>query len=168
LKIDYPELYSFAKNKEISGHNFLSEQHLPEPFFLPLSSQAFHHLQTVQSFKDHFPLTVLEDKWTIQLGVSSVSRTYNFLIGHRQTPQIYKGIWDCFSQPRHKVFFWLPLKDRLSTRNILRRKNMHLDSYNCVLCPRLTEETVQHLFLGCLRARTMLFHTFDLWIQYLL
>ena len=57
--------------------------------------------------------------------------------------------WDCFCQPKHKVFFWLLIKDRLSTRNILRRRNMHLPSYNCVLCDLDTEETLQHLFLHC-------------------
>jgi hypothetical protein len=70
-------------------------------------------------------------------------------MGNMQIPAVYKWLWECFCQPKHKVFFWLLLKDRLSTRNILRRKNMHLDSYNCVLCPLLTEGTVEHLFLGC-------------------
>ena len=41
------------------------------------------------------------------------------------------------------------IKDRLSTRNILRRKNMHLDSYNCVLCNESVEEIAEHLFLQC-------------------
>ena len=41
------------------------------------------------------------------------------------------------------------MKDRLSTRNILRRKNIQLESYNCVLCQSQSEDTVQHLFLSC-------------------
>ena len=44
-------------------------------------------------------------------------------------------------------FFWLLIKDRLSTRNLLRRRNMHLDSYNCVLCNMLVEESAHHLFV---------------------
>jgi len=35
---------------------------------------------------------------------------------------------------RHKFFFWLLVLDRLSTRNLLRRKNFCLRSYSCVLC----------------------------------
>jgi hypothetical protein len=31
----------------------------------------------------------------------------------------------------------------------MRRKNMHLDSYNCELCNQGTEETLDHLFLHC-------------------
>jgi hypothetical protein len=41
------------------------------------------------------------------------------------------------------------MKDRLSTRNILKRKNMVLDSYDCAFCPSAIEETVQHLFWSC-------------------
>lgn len=41
------------------------------------------------------------------------------------------------------------LKDRLSTRNILRRRNMHLPSYSCILCNLDVEEISQHLFLQC-------------------
>jgi len=41
------------------------------------------------------------------------------------------------------------MKDRLNTRNLLRRKNMALDDYNCVVCSLGTKETLLHLFLDC-------------------
>ena len=47
------------------------------------------------------------------------------------------------------MFFWLLLKDRLSTKNILKRKNMQLDSYHCDLCQLSMEETCEHLFIEC-------------------
>jgi hypothetical protein len=47
------------------------------------------------------------------------------------------------------VFFWLALKDRLSTRALLKRKNMALESYNCVLCHLDVEESLHHLFFHC-------------------
>jgi hypothetical protein len=50
---------------------------------------------------------------------------------------------------KHKVFFWLFLKDRLNTRGLLQRKNMELDSYTCDLCIWQYEETIQHLFHHC-------------------
>jgi hypothetical protein len=50
---------------------------------------------------------------------------------------------------KNKVLFWLLLKDRLSTRNILKRKNRALPSYDCVLCQLQLEETLEHLFLHC-------------------
>lgn len=39
--------------------------------------------------------------------------------------------------------------ERLNTRNLLRRKNMVLDDYNCVLCNLACEETSFHLFFEC-------------------
>jgi len=46
-------------------------------------------------------------------------------------------------------FFWLLLKNRLSTRNILRHKTMVLDSYECEMCSSGVEETLEHLFVRC-------------------
>jgi hypothetical protein len=50
---------------------------------------------------------------------------------------------------KENSFFWLLIKDRLSTRELLRRKSMHLDDYNCVLCSLAVEESLVHLFLDC-------------------
>ncbi|TVU36350.1 hypothetical protein EJB05_18282, partial [Eragrostis curvula] len=43
----------------------------------------------------------------------------------------------------------LELRDRLNTRNLLRRKNMSLPDYTCVLCTGQVEETLIHLFFEC-------------------
>jgi hypothetical protein len=52
-------------------------------------------------------------------------------------------------QPKHRVFYWLWLKNRLNTRDMLRRKNMTLESYSCENCLWQREETLYHLFLRC-------------------
>lgn len=46
-------------------------------------------------------------------------------------------------------FSWLLLHDQINTRNMLHRRSMHLDNYNCVLCADSTEETLIHLFWNC-------------------
>jgi hypothetical protein len=56
----------------------------------------------------------------------SSSRAYRAIVGHHQLHNAYQQLWKCLCQPKHKVFFWLLIKDRLSIRNILKRKNMHL------------------------------------------
>jgi len=137
------------KNKAISVSKVYAQHHLPDLFSLPLSAEAYTQLSAVQSFLQHFPLTTDHDKWDSNWGEFSASKTYKFLIGHRNTHQVYKWLWSCFCQPKHKGFFWLLLKDRLSTRNILRRKHMHLESYNCVLCQLSVKETCEHLFIEC-------------------
>lgn len=45
------------------------------------------------------------------------------------------------------------MKDRISTRNLLKRKHMVLDDYNCPVCAIGSEETRLHLFLDCPFAR---------------
>jgi hypothetical protein len=52
----------------------------------------------------------------------------------------------------HKIstnFFWLLLRDRLNTKNLLHRKHMVLDSYVCALCVEGLEEDFKHLFFSC-------------------
>jgi hypothetical protein len=75
------------------------------------------------------------------------------LRGSSWTHPVFKWLWKSSCQHKHKAFFWLLRQDRLSTRNILRRKNFHLPSYACVLCVHNQEETMEHLFLQCDLAR---------------
>jgi hypothetical protein len=49
------------------------------------------------------------------------------------------------------------IKDTLSTSELLRRKNMDLDYYNCVLCYLGTDEGLLHLFLPLCHAMLGLF-----------
>ena len=71
------------------------------------------------------------------------------MMGVKIVPQQFNWIWNSSCQPKHKVFFWRLLHDRLNTRNLLRRKSFHLGNYNCAVnnCPQ--EETLQHLFWTC-------------------
>ena len=40
-------------------------------------------------------------------------------------------------------------RDKLSTREVLRRRNLVLEDYGCAVCGTGLEETVEHLFLKC-------------------
>jgi hypothetical protein len=62
-------------------------------------------------------------------------------------------LWKSKCQPKHKVFFWLLLKNRLNTRSFLRRRSMALDSFTCDNYILQMEETVIHLFFRCNFAR---------------
>lgn len=70
-------------------------------------------------------------------------------MGQNWIHPVFKWLWRSSCQHKHKVFFWLLAQDRLSTRNILRRRNMQLQSFDFVLCLDSHEETVEHLFLHC-------------------
>ena len=79
----------------------------------------------------------------------STSKAYKHLNGHMPTHALFRKIWKSSCQAKHKVFFWLLLRDRLSTRALLRRRNMQLPSYDCACCTLDVEETLSHLFLTC-------------------
>jgi hypothetical protein len=112
------------------------------------------------------------DQWKFSWGGStySTSKAYKILKGGRSAHPVYHNIWRSKCQMKHKVFFWLLLRDniwrskcqmkhkvffwlllrdRLSTRDLLRRKYMELDSYTCDQCILQRPETGAHLFLRC-------------------
>ena len=96
-------------------------------------------------------LNASPDKWSDIWNSSlfSVKRAYKQLKGHLVLHPVYNWLWKSSCQNKHKVFFWLLIKDRLSTRELLRRKNMALPDYNCILCTGSVEESLSHLFLDC-------------------
>jgi hypothetical protein len=79
----------------------------------------------------------------------SSAKVYRHLMGQVQVHPAFRWLWSCSCQPKHKVFFWLCLQDRLSIRNVLKCRNMVLDSYTCENCILQREEMWYHLFLGC-------------------
>jgi len=91
------------------------------------------------------------DIWSYIWGSAffSSSKAYKHLTGHRVVHSSFNWLWKSSCQNKHKVFFWLLLNDRLSTRELLRRRSMELPSYLCVCCNRSVEESLSHLFLHC-------------------
>ena len=147
----YPELFSFAKNRCISVQKTLSTDQIQTIFHLPSSQQAFAQMQELFSSLDSVQLVDEKDSWIYIWNSNDYSsqKAYKQLSGSCYTHPIFSWTWKSFCQPKHKVFFWLLLKDRLSTRGLLRRRNMQLQDYNCVLCNEVLEETREHLFLQC-------------------
>lgn len=147
LKNRYPELLSFVKNKSISVAAAWAQQDMTQMFHLPVSEIAYNQFQTVNQELAQIQLTNEQDIWKYQWGnVFYSSNAYKIIAGHSQHHP--RWIWNSFCQPKHRVFFWLLLRDRLSSRNILRRKNMLLQSYNCVLWPTNIEENSSSSFLA--------------------
>jgi hypothetical protein len=95
--------------------------------------------------------TDLNDNWCYIWGFTlfSSSSAYKSLTDHSHVNRIYKSLWKTSCQGKHKIFFWLALRDRLSTRNMIRRRGINLDDYQCVFCQDPPEETVMHLLFFC-------------------
>lgn len=129
LEQNFHEIHSFAKNKLITVNRAFSQDTIIGMFNLPLSQTSFTQMQNLQQIMEATTLENSDDIWSYNGGSNrfSTSRTYRKLIGHQPTDPAFKWIWKSYCQPKHKVFCWLLLKDRLSTRNILRIKHMELD-----------------------------------------
>lgn len=124
----FSKLYSFAEQKKIITAEGLAATPMHSLFHLPLSQQAYLQMVQLQSILDGFSVSNLPDIWFYiwNSGYYSVKRTYKHLSGQVHIHPAYKWLWGCSCQPKHKVFFWLVLKDRISTRELLKRKNMLL------------------------------------------
>lgn len=146
----FPHLYSYCRKKHWSIKFFI-EKDLSNCYFLPLSEIAADQLSEIDALlmertgEDHSC-----DTWTYDSGPTfSSKRAYKHLQGHKEASPIFKWIWEGNNLGKHKFFAWLLVKDRLSTRNVLKRKKMQLSDYSCVLCPNGVEETCFHLFFEC-------------------
>lgn len=128
-----------------------SSSFLIQTFHLPLSIEAYQQFIQLEQIVNAFQPSELDDSWSYIWGRQefSCAKAYKQLSGSAWVHPAFRWIWKSSCQHKHKVFFWLLAQDRLSTRNILRRKNMHLESFDCVLCDSPAEEEVDHLFLHC-------------------
>lgn len=68
LQLQYPELFSFAKNKVAPVAEFFSAQVPEDLFLLPLSTEAYQQLQTLNSIREQLTLTEFDDTWTPSWG----------------------------------------------------------------------------------------------------
>jgi hypothetical protein len=147
----YPELFSFTKSTKLSIAKVKEQDHLFRIFQLPISKQAYEQYLELQVVWEQIVLSNIKDRWRYIWGSDSYStqKAYRHLMGQTHVHSIYKRLWKSKCQPKHKVFYWLWLKNRLNTRNMLRRKNMILESYSCENCLWQREETLYHMFLRC-------------------
>ena len=150
-RIHYPQLFSFARLPDMSINMALSAEGTESLFHFPLSQLAAQQLVEIAENLNSLSDTDEKDIWTYIWGSPffSTSKAYSHLTGHLQVHPLFHKLWKSSCQNKHKVFFWLLLRDRLSTRELLRRRNMHLPSYDCACCTLDVEETLSHLFLIC-------------------
>lgn len=101
-------------------------------FNLPLSQQAHSQMLQLQTELPDIQMNDSSYRWVYIWNSNQFSdrKAYNHMSGHLTLHPVYKWLWSCSCQNKHKVFFWLLIKDRLSTRELLRRKNMALQDYN--------------------------------------
>ena len=150
LENKYPHLFSYALNANCSLQFYCNNQ-TNRCFFLPLSVQASQqYCELQQLIIDRIWDRNSQDVWAYTWGPSfSSKKAYSQLQGSYEASPLFNWFWKSGNIGKHKFFAWLLIRDRLSTRNLLRRKNMYLEDYSCVLWYNGSEETCFHLFFEC-------------------
>lgn len=150
MKDKFLQLFSFTRKPKCSVRFFLSQQ--SDRIFSPLSQIAATQLEEVQQILQTRNLDEsINDTWSYSWGSPKYSskKAYGMLIGTTPASPLFKWLWASSNLGNNIFFFWLLLRDRLNSRNLLRRKNMDLEDYSCVLCNFGCEETCFHLFFEC-------------------
>jgi hypothetical protein len=80
------------------------------------------------------------------------NRYYALKFKYIEAPEPFKWIWKAKVTKKLKIFIWLVFRDRINSRNLLKRKNFKIgrEDYNCVLCNLDIEEYTYHLIFQCL------------------
>ena len=121
------ELFSFRKTKEIT----ISEAKTLIPFHafhLLLSEEAYAQYEALNERLDSITIQDESDSWTYIWAKSRFSskKAYEQIIGFMPCNPIFKSLWKTSCENNQNFFLWLLIKDRLSTRELLKRRNMEL------------------------------------------
>ena len=119
-------------------------------FYLSLSPQAFQELMSMQLEIQMVPYdSNIPDSWNFSWGNSqdTSGRFYQLAFKHLVLPNTFKWVWKSKCTPRLKFFAWLILLDKLNTKDMLQRRNFHVQPNNhCVMCNSGVVEDLRHLF----------------------
>jgi hypothetical protein len=115
MKASFPQLHSFAKTDAITVRSVLHLEQFQDHFNFPLSEVAFQQFCEVSIIIQSLPKDGQRDQWSYIWGNNtySVSRVYNHLLGLEHVHPAFRSIWKTYCRSKHKVFFWLLLRNRL-------------------------------------------------------
>lgn len=154
LQEKFPRLFSFTRNRNISVQQSLTNSILASQFYLPMTAIAYQEFEKLQHLIQDLQYNPQQkDKWHYIWGAPKYTSSafYNYPYKFVHPPQPFLWLWNYKCCNKLRVFTWLLFMDRLSIRNILKRKKHKLNdnNYNCVLCDGGYEETAFHLFFSC-------------------
>jgi hypothetical protein len=153
MMTQFPRLHSFARNNKISVAHYLANTDIHHNFHTPISSEVAQELSALNQIMMNMQGNhQVRDKWTYIWGSEkySSSRFYSLSFASTVAPTPFKWIWKSRVSKKIKIFIWLLFKDRINSRNLLRRKSYKIDGddYSCPLhlkCRR----TIYHLIFQC-------------------
>jgi hypothetical protein len=105
-RLQFPELFSFAKDKNVTLFRASSVQDPYSLFHLPLSAEAFAQLPALQN-QMALADPEAQDSWSYiwGTGLFSPQKAYEHMKGHRDVHNSFKWIWKSSCQLKDKIFF---------------------------------------------------------------
>jgi hypothetical protein len=121
LSHHFPHLFSFVRDQKLTVQQVAQTSNVLDLFYLPLSDEAYQQFQELLQLLNDLHLQAEPDQWTYIWGSSGFSpkKAYMHLTGSPQVHPVFRWLWKTCCQNKRKIFFWLLLKDRLSTRQLL-------------------------------------------------
>jgi hypothetical protein len=142
-------LFSFVKNKETSVQTFLNNMSMEDNFHTPLSLQAAQEYETFSEIVEQMMVAREDaDRWIYPWGNSkfSSSKFYSLSFTSIEPPPPFLW-WQSKVCKKIKVFIWLVFRDRIISKNLLKRKGFMnaASDLHSVLCDSNYKETNFHL-----------------------
>lgn len=135
----------------------MQAQDLESIFHLPLTQEAYHELQDMNTYlQDTLYDENSRDRWILAWGNdrNTSKQFYTLVFKGLDAPPTFSSLWKANCIPRIKFFGWLLLMDRLNTRDMLQQRNFNVQpGVTCVLCDHDLRETRDHLSFECEFAR---------------
>ena len=120
-------------------------------FQLPLSLIASDKHDSLVEMINQISESNSVDSWCFPWNGENYStkKVYTALTKATDAAPPFKWIWKSPCLPKHKLFFWLLIQDRLNTKDMVDRKHFYVESTDSVLCDLSSRETMDHLFFTC-------------------
>lgn len=143
----FPALYSHTTDCHATVKDVLSRG-LMIMFVPRLSEAANAELHSLQAMVADLTLTNDNDVWQNNRSTSLTTKEiYDARFPVQMPSPNWKIIWNCRAPLKVKLFAWLLVRNRLSTRMNLSKKKI-VQSASCAICSS-GDETANHLFLTC-------------------
>jgi hypothetical protein len=150
----FPQLFSFAKNKEISYRQAAQAESIFDMFSLPLSQIAEDQANLLTDLIDRNGAAhnvTHKDKWSFHWGGEkySTKKVYLQMVDAPDAPNVFKWIWKSCVLSKQKFFYWLMIQNRVNTKERMVHKSFFVQNDKCVLCDEQVIEDREHLFFEC-------------------
>lgn len=126
LENEFPVLFSYGRNEDVTVQGFLSATDIDQNFHLPLSNQAIQEWGNLNNRLQSLQIVTESDKWSYVWNSDwyQSKKVYLMFFQHLQVARPISILWKSKCTMKLKVFLWLMLMNRLNTKEMLQKKTI--------------------------------------------